>query len=884
LLLIAIFADVAMLSGTAWADTVAEWDFSQGLQGWWGNTYVADLTVSRQGLAFQSTGIDPWIEGPAVDLPGTGLTRVRVRMKSQADRHGELFYGPTFRAGHSVRFTVNDDGQWHEYSLLIREPLGRGTRFRLDPAAGEGHIVVERITVESIPPVPSPPFERPERPDETNAQPFSISSGELIIDHYRRGWGDFTVRVGDREMAAGYRKDLIGVMLNGEIEWLKLSEAAFSAENMSVVHALIEDRAGAKWRITRRFHSEEPTGAILVETTIVVDEDREAVYIPWLTLFPGLGTFGERKTQGLLAGLEYLSDEPSSSEADITTPEHVRRVPDPIKITFPLMAVAADGCYIGLIWEPSALAAATFDSPDRVYNSGGHLMALTGPAVGENRFENDLVAHTPIRLLANQPVTVTARIVGGSGETVIPAVRKYVECEGLPGIPEFEGGFDAAVSLMAHGWLDSAINEDGLFRHAVWGESFKAAPASDAPAYMDWLANYAAEPDLVDRLLTERDLAVSRWPRGQLYMGMVSHTRTPTAPLVFGGIEPYVERRRADAESLLAHFDEQGVRPYRPGDVDYGKTHFANHANGHAAAEVVSILEAATLSADPALIERGLALLDKQTVLYANTVPRGAQTWEVPLHTPDILASAYLVKAYALGYILSGNPEHLEQARYWAWTGVPFVYLVNPTEGEVGPYATIPVLGATNWQAPIWFGLPVQWCGLVYGSALHLLSQYDTGGPWDTIARGITATGLQMTWPTSDGERQGLLPDFFELRAQHRDGPAINPGTVQTRVPELFGRGALYDVRKLATTGWFVHAPCAIRDLEETQDAVAFTVDGWNGKTFTVLLSGVATEPTHVMARSRGTAQFVPAPIHFSGQQGLLDITLQHPSEIQVSR
>jgi len=91
-----------------------------------------------------------------------------------------------------------------------------------------------------------------------------------------------------------------------------------------------------------------------------------------------LGTFGERKDQGLFAGLEYLCDEPSSSTADIETPDHVRRVPDPIKITFPLMAIAHGGRYIGVIWEPSETIAATFDSPDTIYTSGAHVMALSG--------------------------------------------------------------------------------------------------------------------------------------------------------------------------------------------------------------------------------------------------------------------------------------------------------------------------------------------------------------------------------------------------------------------------------------------------------------------------------------------------------------------------
>jgi hypothetical protein len=315
--------------------------------------------------------------------------------------------------------------------------------------------------------------------------------------------------------------------------------------------------------------------------------------------------------------------------------------------------------------------------------------------------------------------------------------------------------------------------------------------------------------------------------------------------------------------------------------VDYSRGHFTYHANGLAAADVTQILEAATLSADPQLIEQGLALLDKQTDLYAGTVPRGAQTWEVPLHTPDILASAYLVRAYTLGFVLSGRPDYLEQARYWAWTGVPFVSLANPTKGEVGPYATIAVLGATNWKAPIWFGQPVQWCGLVYGSALHQLAQYDSSGPWRMFAKAITATGLQMTWPQSDEKRQGLLPDFFHLRAQISDGPAINPGTVQAHLPELFGQGRLYDVRRVEGRNWFIHAPCEIDELQQSNDMVSFEGAGWGDATFPVLISGVPNEPSGVMVR-RTDGGAGETTTHFSREQKLLTLTLPGPSEIQL--
>ncbi len=297
---------------------------------------------------------------------------------------------------------------------------------------------------------------------------------------------------------------------------------------------------------------------------------------------------------------------------------------------------------------------------------------------------------------------------------------------------------------------------------------------------------------------------------------------------------------------------------------------------------MAGILEGATLSADKELIGEALDLLDKQTALYADTVPRGAQTWEVPLHTPDILASAHMVKAYTLGYMISGRQEYLDQARYWAWTGVPFIYLHPPTSGRVGAYSTIAVLGATNWKAPLWLGRPVQWCGLVYCSALHLLSECDPDGPWKKIARGITVTGLQMSWPQTDEHRQGLLPDFFDLRAQVAAGPAINPGTVQAHLAELYGKGKIYDVKKLPRRGWFVHAPCAISDIREDQESVTLTADGWGPKQYYVLISGIETEPSEVLVNPDKSRVVRSAKTQYHREQKILIIALEGKSVIQI--
>ncbi|MHC4570441.1 MAG: hypothetical protein ACYTE3_32425, partial [Planctomycetota bacterium] len=325
--------------------------------------------------------------------------------------------------------------------------------------------------------------------------------------------------------------------------------------------------------------------------------------------------------------------------------------------------------------------------------------------------------------------------------------------------------------------------------------------------FIDWLGIHTKNQALRERLDRLERETLDRIPAGQPFSSSIGHAHLPNTPLVFGRVADFVQRRRAEALRLIRNFDPTGIKRYRQGrdKPDYSTTHFAKHANGLSGRDMVAILEGATLSADERLIGEALELLDRQTALYADSVPRGAQTWEIPLHTPDIMASAHMVKAYALGYIISGREQYLAQARYWAWTGVPFVYLQPPTPQPVGSYSTIAVLGATNWKAPLWLGRPVQWCGLVYASALHLLSECDPEGPWEKIAKGITVTGLQMTWPRTDVERQGLLPDFFDLRGQISQGPAINPGTVQAHLAELYGKGKIYDVKRLARRGWFIH-------------------------------------------------------------------------------
>ena len=180
------------------------------------------------------------------------------------------------------------------------------------------------------------------------------------------------------------------------------------------------------------------------------------------------------------------------------------------------------------------------------------------------------------------------------------------------------------------------------------------------------------------------------------------------------------------------------------------------------------------------------------------------------MHTPDILASALLVQAYVRGHELTGNRDYLEQARRWAITGLPFVYQWSCQ--PVMMYATTPVFGATNWRAPNWIGLPVQWCGYDYAYALTMLAPYDKTLNWRQLAQGILIAAEQMQYP--DGEYAGCVPDSFSLAEQRRNPWNINPCAIVSL--RLVLEGKLDSLAVVAGDGHRVVAsfPVKLRDNE----------------------------------------------------------------------
>ena len=829
-----------------------------GRQGWEAAHDLAPLTASAEGLVFRATGDDPYAVGPGATVPA-GPVWLRIRLKASQSGMGQVFYfaeggGPS--EADSVRFPVTA-GDWRDIRLPVAA-LPLRCRFRIDPPGVAGSTVtVALLDVEPRIVTPEPSWPRPELPNLVpNAA--AVRSDDMTLRHINRFSG-MGVYLGAERFAIGNTQALIGFQLtsNQPAQWINLAETGETlvnlAGNILTVATIITDTQGGQWNLMQTISPGKRPNSLKFEMSLQISQERVILYLPWLTLLPGFGTFGETKSQALLAGIEYLEkDEPSSSEADIKGPEAQRQVPDRYQMTLPLMAIAARGKWLALAWEPSPLVAACFDSPDRRFKSGGHLMSLLLPGAEGvfHRTPGSLLPSMGKTLKAGQKVTLRATLYSGNGADVTPAIRAYVADKGLPALPE-KANSDKAVALLSAGWLDSGIKVGNRYRHAYPGD-FGPQPAADAALCQDWLATFDS-PE-VSRLRAAARAAREGIRPPDLNETGVGHVRTPVALLSYAdenAIWESLEKSLRRTQELLAAFDDSGRIRYQPGKTDFGKTHFADHANGLTAASLAQAGDAAFFIGINRVIVDYLKRLRAADALYQGTVPRGAQTWEVPLHTPDILASAHLVRAFARGYELSDDIRLLEAARYWAWTGVPFVYLVPPTAQPVGLYGTPPVLGATNWTAPNWIGLPVQWCGLVYAEALYLLANLDANSPWKRLADGIVVSGLQQTWPKgSNKERQGLLPDSFNLPGQARNDVAINPATLQVPYSTFIGR-PMYNYWRVDPSGPFLHAPGIIRPKTYIGSGLRFYVDGWRNENYFVLISGLHVGVTKVHVNNR---------------------------------
>lgn len=868
----------------AQTETLPSWDFRRvdAAADWVPLHAIRIRQDADRGLVLHLTGDDPYCGSGPLDFAVDGALWMEIEIRSDAGGLAQLFFhspGSRFGEDRSVRFHVPRD-VWSLLKVAVPS-LGPTSQLRFDPPGSSGRCEIRRLRFLPRPMLQPPAWESPHAPVTTTTSP-RIRSGPLEVV-LGEAWGEFDVLVAGRRFAIGHNRSGIGYLRGDRLRWwIPEGQVVVRREGPTLRSVLkARDPDGARWEFSLRLQPEGAKGAIGIESEVEVSEPRTVAFLPVFGVHPGVGSFGGHKTQALLAGVEYLEDEDSSSERTLRGTQARRVVPDTLKLTMPLMALAAEGRWLGMLWRPEPDLSALFDSPDRVFRSGGSVMALTFPGSDPSiREDGGVLPYEGHPLEPRKPRRWHVTLLAGSGDTIVPAVMEAVSRSGFP---KLEAPVEEPASLwrsLALGWLDSDIREGDRFRHAV-GPGFGFQPASDAAVHLEWLAPRLSDPMIRTRTENLAHQAAAALPRGSLVSHQIGHIRQPLPALLIGDLEPELRSLRDEGWSWVQRFDSNGILnlPLPSGGIDYASTHDSRDANGMAGQAVGRILECGFFSGDRALITEGIHLLEGMA-RYRNTVPRGAQSWEIPLHAPDILASAHLVTAYTLGFEWTGRPEFLDQARYWAWTGVPFVVL-QPSglpPSAIGPYATTPVLGATQWIAPNWIGLPVQWCGLVYANAVRRLARHDPNGPWIRLSDGIARCGVQQLHPATDVGLAGLLPDNFSLREQTRNPVPINPATLLPVAATAYGFDPLYDWACIREQGLLIHAPGPIRRVVVEPHGIRFRAEGWPRIPWRVLVHGLPRQP-RVWIGSKPVE--LRPPHRFDPATGTLVLGLEHPADVR---
>jgi hypothetical protein len=892
-------------------------DFT-GVHGWGHEHHVKDVASSKDGLSFAAVDEDPWFIGPMQRIPEPPANMKRTRfamtcMPTMCGRSWQLFYRTAKR------------GFNEEWSCRLR-PVGRAPytrfesdgapfplrgecRFRLDPPGSGGAFTVKKLAVEYSAPVWSYAPQKAAQLEIPAATPLVLKGAGWELRHDPDRIGAFRAVVRGKTVENMPTEPFVYLDRSGMVrtlDWSKAKMTSMLSDGNLGTEARAIDADGRRWTLRRTFSISKLDGALLVETQISAeprqrdDEPAKVLHMPALTLFVDRASNGH-KHQAMLAGVEYLDDEPSSGKKEIRTREHNRMMPAEYRLSAPLAVFTKDGSWLAARWMEAekamkagpSMCAAVFDTPDRLFKSGGHLLAFWAPAVGPARAESelDVYAAVPFREMCHR-----VGFRAGEGASVADALETCFSSSPRSLPPPDKIDSTAALEQMARGWLDSAIREGVKVKHAVGGH-FKANLVADAPVLMQHLAAAIDREPKGDKALAARLRAtaaeiLAAVPKRDVGFTSVSHVHRPAPVLTAGDVPAWLARK--DAELKSANVTLAGAKRIwkpAPGKPDFGETLGADHCNGYTAMALGGLMGAAVWSGDEGEIAKALAIVDNATTLYHGTVPRGAQPWEMPLHTPDIMASAHLVRIYTLAYLLKPDPDYLREARHWAYTGLSMVYLVKPPfdfgsgAEPVGMYATCAVMGATRWVAPNWIGRPVQWCGLVYSAALWDLARIESDAGarafWRTIADGITVSGARQNHNADEPRLVGLLPDSWNLERQTRYPIPINPGTVQENFAEHV-RLPFYSLRALPRIGGgmpaLVHAAGDVEALEPRDGAMRCRVAAWPQASSKIVVTRVAKPAGVKFAGAPARFEYVPVRRALvaeipAGAEGVLEIS-----------
>ena len=548
------------------------------------------------------------------------------------------------------------------------------------------------------------------------------------------------------------------------------------------------DADGVEWTYQMQWTLSENATRIKTEYQLQTDKNRELLAFHGPMLYAGQGRNREKKTAALFPGLEFLeNDERSSSARDAAPPFDNRLVPHPYKITVPVMAVEMQKSIVGIIWNPldtwdgeNQMLSAVFASPNWHQHQKNHALGVFVPTVPTWVSENQTKASIPYPLIPSRPVSIKSEIIVDGSASILDAVAHWNDAYGTPEPVSSPRSDEEEVLLSRHGFMHSTWDEETRkSRHCVdWTPHNE--PGFGTLLWYDYLAT--KDEQVKERVLEIANNTITESGAGSLAARGSCHILRWEFPFYVGNIDAALPYMEEEIQQRISTQESDGSWRWQPTDAKTTTLGDAGEAVlGTCAESVLLLLKYARITGNKTSREAGLKGLE---FIQQFSVPRGAQMWECPMYQPDVLAAAHAVGAYVEAYELTAEKGHIKRASYWAATALPFLYHWHLPDRPGMQFASIPVFGTSFYTHP-WFGVPVQWNGLVLAYYLQRLNQHVEDERWNQIAEGITISAMHQQW--EEGELKGTYPDGFYGFCTEGKGPHLNPEDIMANVYTLRG-------------------------------------------------------------------------------------------------
>ena len=539
--------------------------------------------------------------------------------------------------------------------------------------------------------------------------------------------------------------------------------------------ARVTDGAGVPWDMALTFSLAEGSDMLEVLYKATPQADTPLYRLEGPMLRVGEGSFGKAKEAAVFPGLEYLQyDKDSSSLRDFTNEWRFRMAPHPYRVTIPAISVTCQHSTVGVLWDiqqrwdgVQGFPTAQFASPNTVGDFGPwteygehHLLGLSLPSVPQYVPENHELAEEPYAAMAGRPLALRAQVLLAESDDPTHAVQRWIADRGLPPPAPQPRPLEASLDLCRQAYLKTLWSSEARgwkpypevdeYRNSAWVELLLRLDALTTPR-SEVRQKLLARVDEVAPTRVEGPVGSdTSWSRIPYFLGLFD---ADTLKHLEAQARDGMRRQQPDGSwHYIVLPLPEGFESSPPLGTPEMKSIYQTGA------EATNILRWANISGDPEALAAGLKALEF-LASRRELVPQGAP-FEDPATSPYLWSSGLALAAFLEGYRATGRPEHLEGARYWARTGLPFVYLWNLPGVPLQRYATIGVFGSSYYEHANWIGRPVQWLGLDYAYQLRHLAALDRSFPWATVADGITTSALHQL--ATEGPNLGTYPDSVE--------------------------------------------------------------------------------------------------------------------------